>query len=61
MVAWERMAWHADVAPCLRSCKRRPHASPSETIVVKNEPGVIWFDETRFNFEQSKLKSVGGT
>jgi HAMP domain-containing protein len=34
---------------------------PNENIVVKREDGVIWFDETRFNFEQGRLKSIGGT
>ena len=34
---------------------------PAENIVVKKEVDVIWFDETRFNFEQGKLKSVGGS
>ncbi len=33
---------------------------PNENIVVKKEADAIWFDETRFNFEQGKLKSVGG-
>lgn len=32
----------------------------TESIVVKKEGGVIRFDETRFNFEQGRLKSVGG-
>ncbi|NVD97165.1 immunity protein 58 [Massilia sp. BJB1822] len=28
--------------------------------MVKKEPGVVWLDETRFNFENGKLTSVGG-
>lgn len=33
---------------------------PSKSILVKKENGVIWFDDTRFNFEAGRLKSVGG-
>lgn len=32
---------------------------PSE-IIVKEQDGVIWFDDTRFGFEDGKLKSVTG-
>jgi hypothetical protein len=34
---------------------------PNENIVVKREENIIWFGETRFNFEQGRLKSLGGT
>ena len=30
-----------------------------DEIIVKKEAEVIWFEETRFNFEHGKLKSVG--
>jgi hypothetical protein len=33
---------------------------PAESIVVKKEADVIWFDETQFHFEQGRLKRVGG-
>ncbi|WP_374015142.1 Imm58 family immunity protein [Massilia sp. BJB1822] len=35
-------------------------SKPEQAIVVKKEPGVVWLDETRFNFENGKLTSVGG-
>lgn len=34
---------------------------PTEMIVITKEENVIWFHDTRFNFEYGKLKSVGNS
>ena len=35
---------------------------PDKHIVVKKEEGAtIWFDQIPFNFEQGRLRSIGGT
>jgi hypothetical protein len=55
-VAWVGMTENA----VLEKLQAEADRHPAENIVVKKEGDVIWFDETRFNFEQGKLKSVGG-
>ena len=55
-VAWAGMTEDA----VLKMLQAEAARHPAENIVVKKERDVIWFDETRFNFEQGKLKSVGG-
>lgn len=55
--AWNGMSESA----VLEKLQAEAARHPTESIVVKKEDGVIWFDETRFNFEQGRLKSVGGS
>lgn len=55
-MSWNGMAEKAVIEKLQAEAARHP----AENIVVKKEGDVIWFDETRFNFEQGKLKSVGG-
>jgi hypothetical protein len=53
-VAWSGMSENA----VLEKLEAEAARHPAENIVVKKEGDVIWFDETKFNFEQGKLKSV---
>ncbi len=32
---------------------------PAEKVVIKNEEGIIWFDEVRFNLVHGQLNSIG--
>lgn len=56
-IAWKGMPESA----VLEKLRAEAARDPAENIVINKEADVIWFDETRFNFEQGKLKSVGGS
>lgn len=56
-IAWNGMSESA----VLEKLQAEAARYPNEAIVVKKEDEVIWFDEIRFNFEQGRLKSIGGS
>ena len=54
--AWSGMSENA----VLEKLQLEATRHPNDSIIVKREDGVIWFGETRFNFEHGRLKSIGG-